>query len=100
MPDRSVAAALGKAGAAVNGTVGLGLERDLGGSAALCADRIVHHTLAAGSVLASLTAGLAAGGLILETLFGVKLLLAGGENEFSAAVLANQCLVFKHFGSF
>ena len=33
---------------------------------------------------------------VLEALLGVEFLFAGGENEFSAAILANQRLVFEH----
>ena len=39
--------------------------------------------------LASVTAGLAALGLILEASLRVELLLTGGEHEFGAAFLAN-----------
>ena len=43
----------------------------------------------AGRVLAGVTAGLAALGLVLEAALGVELLLTGGEHELLAALLAN-----------
>ena len=46
--------------------------------------------------LASLTASLAAGGLVLEALLGVEFLFTGSENKFIAAVFANQRLVSVH----
>ena len=46
-------------------------------------------TGAAGGVLAGVAAGLAALGLILEAALCVEFLLAGGENEFVAALFAN-----------
>ena len=46
--------------------------------------------------LAGLTARLAAGGLVLESLFGVEFLLTSGENELSTTIFANQRLVFVH----
>ena len=42
------------------------------------------------------TAGGAAARLVLEALVGIELLLRSGENEFLAALTANQSLVFKH----
>jgi len=86
--------------AAVDGPVILGNERDLGGFAALCAYCIVHLA-GAGSGLtcigfACAAASLAAGGLVLEALLSVEFLLTGSENEFSAAVFANQSLVLIH----
>ena len=85
-----------EAGAAVDGTVIAGLERDLGGCAAICADCVKHLTLTVAGGLAVVSAFLAANGLILEALLRVELLLACGENEFLAAILAYQCLVFEH----
>jgi len=87
-----------KARAAINGPVVLRLERDLGGCTALGADGVIHNALAPCGVLAIGPAGLAASGLILEALLGIKLLLAGGEYELGAAILANQYLVFEHVG--
>ena len=43
----------------------------------------------AGRVLAGVTAGLAPLGLVLEAALGIELLLAGGEHELLAALLAN-----------
>ena len=53
-------------------------------------------TGAAGGVLAGVTAGLAALGLVLEAALRVELLLTGGENELVAALFAYQGLVFVH----
>ena len=79
-----------KAIAAVDGTVAAGLERDLAGSAALGADRIIHGALGTGgNALTGSTAGSAALGLIFEAALRVEFLLAGGENELLAAILAN-----------
>ena len=84
---------------AVHGAILPGQEGHLGGLAAFSADGIMHLAGSAGSRaagLASLTAILAAAGLILEALFSVELLLTGGEHKLRAAVLANQRLVFVH----
>jgi hypothetical protein len=92
------APALCKAFAAIDGLVGLGLKGDLSGTAALCADGVEHYALTAvvAGGLAVVPACFAAGGFVPEALFGVELLLTGGENEFGAAILANQYFVFKH----
>ena len=79
-----------KAIAAVDGTVTAGLERDLAGSAALGANRIIHGALGTGSnAFAGSAAGSAALGLVLEATLCVELLLTSGENELLAAILAN-----------
>ena len=80
---------LSEALAAENGTVGLGLEGNLCLAAATCAGSGEELTGATGSVLASVTAGLAALGLVLEAALSVEFLLTGGENEFVAALFAN-----------
>ena len=79
-------AAGGEALAAVYGTVLLRLERNLGGFSAFRANGVKHLTRSAGSTvgLPRLTAGLAAGGLVLESLFGIEFLFTGSENELSA----------------
>ena len=86
--------------AAVNRTVVPGLEGNLASLAAFGADSIKQLTSTAGSSTASLlaghTAGTAALRLVLKTLFGVKFLFAGGENEFLTAVLADECFVVVH----
>ena len=85
--------------AAVDRTIFLRLEGNLGGFAAFGTDRVIHNTRSAGSRaigLAGLTAGLAAGGLVLEALFGVEFLLTGGEHKFLATVFAYQRFVFVH----
>ena len=80
---------LGEALAAVNGTVRLRLKGNLGLAAAGSANSGEELTGATGGVLASVAAGLAALGLVLEAALSVEFLLTGGENEFVAALFAN-----------
>jgi len=87
--NSAVLAHLSEAGAAVNGTIALGLEGHLGLAAALSADSGEVLTGTAGGVLASVAAGLAALGLVLEAALSIELLLTGGENEFLATLFAN-----------
>ena len=68
---------LGEAVAAIDGTVRLGLEGHLGLAAAGSADSGEVLTGATGRVLAGITAGLAALGLVLEAALGIELLLTG-----------------------
>jgi hypothetical protein len=96
---RSFAAAGSIARIAINGNVLLRLELAFEVSAALVANGVIHGTVAADGVLAGLTACLAAGGLVFETLLRIKLLFACRESEFRAAVLANQYFVFEHDGN-
>ena len=88
---------LGEALAAIDRTVGLGLKGNLGLAAAGSANSGEVLAGTAGSVLASVTAGLAALGLILEALFRIEFLLTGGENEFLATFFTDQSFVFVHF---
>ena len=80
---------LSEALAAENGTVGLGLEGNLSLAAATCAGCGEELSGATGSVLASVTASLAALGLVLEAALCVEFLLTCGESEFLAALFAN-----------
>ena len=80
---------LSEALAAVNGAIGLGLEGNLGIAAASSTGSGEVLTRTAGSSLAGVTAALAALGLVLEAALSVELLLAGGENEFVAALFAH-----------
>ena len=80
---------LSEALAAVYGTVGLGLEGNLCLAAATGAGSSEELTGATGVVLASVTASLAALGLVLEAALCVEFLLTGGENELVAAFFAN-----------
>ena len=80
---------LSEALAAENGTVGLGLEGHLGLTAATGASSSEELTGATGAVLASVTASLAALGLVLEATLCVEFLLTSSENEFVAALFAN-----------
>lgn len=82
--------------AAVNRTIGLGLEGDLRLTAASSASGSEVLTGATSSVLAGIAAGLAALGLVLEATLSVELLLTGSEHELLATFLAYECLVFKH----
>jgi hypothetical protein len=79
----------GKALAAVDRTVRLGLERNLRLAAAGSANSGEILAGTAGSVLASIPAGLAALGLILEAALCVELLFTGGEHELLAALFAH-----------
>mgnify|MGYP006973084779 CR=1 FL=1 len=85
-----------EASAAIDGPVVLGNERNLGGRAARRANGVVHLTLAGALGLTSVPARLATDGLVLEAFFGIEFLLTGREYEFSAAILAYQCLVLEH----
>ena len=87
---------LGKALAAVHRTVGLGLKGNTSFLAASGAGSGEELSGATGSVLAGITARLAALGLILEASLRVEFLLTGSEHKFSAAVLAYQRFVFVH----
>jgi hypothetical protein len=85
--------------AAVDGTVVVRLEGNLALLAAVGADSVEHLT--GGSLLTALClAGIAAItaslGLVGKALLGVELLLAGGENEFASAILADNGLVSVH----
>jgi len=80
---------LSEALAAENGTIGLGLERHLCLAAATSAGSSEEFTRATGSVLASVTASLAALGLILEAALCVELLLTSSEHELVAELFAN-----------
>jgi len=82
-----------KAVGAVDRTVLTGLEGNLASLAASCADSIEHLALTAvaacAAVLASVTAGLAALGLVLKAARCVELLLTSSPNKLLAAVFAN-----------
>ena len=84
-----LAALLSEALAAEHGTVGLGLEGNLSLAAAACAGSGEELTGATSVVLAGVTAGLAALGLVLEAALCVELLLTSGEGEVVAALFAN-----------
>ena len=58
----------------------------------------MHLALGTASVLAGVTAGLAALGLVYETLLSVELLLTGGKDELIAALFAYSSLVLVHCG--
>ena len=79
---------LGKALAAVNRAVGLGLKGNLRLTATSGAGGGEVLTGTTGGSLASVAAGLAALGLILEAALSVELLLTGGEHELLATLFA------------
>ena len=74
--------------AAVYGAVGLRLERNTSFVAAHSAGSGEVLSGSSGSVLASVTASLAALGLILEAALCIEFLLTCGEDEFISAFLA------------
>jgi len=86
----------GEAVAAIDRTIGLGLEGDLRLAAAGSAGSREVLPGAAGRVLASVAAFLASLRLVLEAFFSIEFLLAGRENEFIAAFLARKSLVSVH----
>jgi enamine deaminase RidA (YjgF/YER057c/UK114 family) len=92
----ALVAHLSEALAAEHGTVGLGLEGNLSLAAATGAGSGEELTGATGGVLASITAVLAALGLVLEATLSVESLFASGEHELIAALFANQILIFVH----
>ena len=97
MQQKSVVSVL-EALAAVDGTVVVRLERNLALLTAVGAGSVEHlagRSLTALSLtgVAAITASL---GLVGEALLGVELLLAGGENEFASAILADNGLVSVH----
>ena len=79
---------LSEALAAVDGTVRLGLERNLCLTTASGASSGKELAGTARSVLAIVAAALATLGLILETALSVKLLLASGKNELVTTLFA------------
>ena len=85
----AVSTHLSEALAAENGTVGLGLEGNLCLTTATSAGSGEELTGATGSVLASVTASLAALGLVLEAALCVELLLTSGEHKLVATLFAN-----------
>jgi hypothetical protein len=88
---------LGEAVAAVDRTVRLGLKGNLRLTAASGAHSSEVLTGAAGGVLAGVTAGLAALGLVLEAALSVELLLTGGKSKLLTALFAYQDFVFVHW---
>jgi hypothetical protein len=87
--ELAVSTHLSEALAAEHGTVSLGLERHLSLAAATSAGSGEEFTGATGSVLASVTASLAALGLVLEAALCVELLLTSGEHELVATLFAH-----------
>ena len=89
----------GEALAAVDGTIALGDEGHGSGLAASSAGGLEHLAGSGSAVGLTGSAALtAAGGLILEALLGIELLLTSGEHELGAAITAYQRLVFVQVG--
>ncbi len=86
-----------EAGTAVYRSVVGRLEDDLCFAAALCANGGEVFTRSPAGVLLSVTASLAALGLVLEAFLFVQSLLACGEYELCAALLANKSFIYKLF---
>ena len=93
--------------AAHDRTVGAGLERNLTGFSALCANRIVHLAgcivtvtavagTAIGVTLTGNPAGFATLRFIRKAFLGEKLLFVGSEGEFLSAIFADDGLVVVH----
>jgi hypothetical protein len=78
-----------KAIAAVDRSVGLGLERYTGFVSAGCANGCVILSRASGGCFTSVAATLAPLGLVLESTLGVELLLADCENKLFPTLFAN-----------
>ena len=79
--------------AAVDRPVVLGNEGDLGGRAALSADRVIHLTGGAAIAtttialtLAGVAAVLAADGLVGKAFLGIEFLLTSGEHEILSTI--------------
>ena len=87
--DLGLLSHLSEALAAVNGTIGLGLKGNLCLTAACCANCGKELTGTACCVLASVTASLAALGLILEAALCIEFLLTCGEHELLTTFFAN-----------
>ena len=77
----------------INVAAGGGLETNLAFLAASGADCVKKRLVCR---LAGSAALFAAGGLMLKALLCVKFLLAGAENKFIAAILADECFVLVH----
>ena len=85
--------------AAVDGLVAARLEGNLGLLAAVSADRGEHLALRTGIAVGGAERGTAlraAARLVLEALLGIELLLGSREDEFLAAVAANEGFVLIH----
>jgi hypothetical protein len=89
----------GKAVAAIDRSVALGLKGNFGLTTASRAGSGEVLPGTAGRILAGVAAGLAALGLILEAALCIELLLSGSKHELCSTFLTHQGLVFVHFES-
>jgi len=71
-------------------------ERKASNAAAFGASGFEKLALTVAAALPGVAAILAACRLVLEALFSIEFLFTGGENEFVAAFLADEILVFEH----
>lgn len=85
------------ASAAINGSVLTGLKGKLRFAAAVSANGFKLFTVALCSLLACVTASLAALGLVYKAFFSIKFLLARCKNKFVAAFFTDESFVFVHF---
>jgi len=87
---------LGKAVAAIDRTVVTRTERNLTLVSAGRTDSVEHLARASPVVFVSVAASFAALRLVGKSLFLEEILLARGEHEFLAAILANQSFVLMN----
>jgi len=96
MHFRRLGLSLGKAIAAIHGTVVTRLERNFARSATLCAGAIIHLALTSGGILAVVTAGLASLRFVYKAFGSIEFLFTSCKHELSAAIFANKSFVFVH----
>ena len=77
---------LGKAITAVYRAIFGRLEGHLAFCTAISANSVIESLGASCSILASIAAGFASLGLVLEALFSIKFMLTGGEHKFGAGI--------------
>ena len=82
--------------AAIYRTVRLGLKGNSCFSAAGSTNSSEILARTARCVLASIAAGLATLGLVLETTLSIKFLFTSGKHELLSTLFAYQCLVLEH----
>ena len=85
-----------KAFAAVNSLAFGRIEGHFAFFAAFSANSVEHFSCSLDCVLASIAAGLASLGFVLEALFCVEFLFTCSEHEILATILALQCFVLIH----
>ncbi len=86
-----------KAFAAIDRSVMARLKRDLIDRSAGGTYDLKQLTLRSHTFLSCSSAFFAPSRFVFKALFGIKFLLSGGKNKFTAAVSAYQCLVLIHY---